>query len=1794
MKIKLKPILITGCISITTTLALAIGISYIPFGDKKLEYSDGNIQPNDDKNLKVPGLPNKDKNNLLLDEPNNNFKIKASDRAKSPDFITLNNKINYVALGDSISAGFDSELDKDYSGNFNQKGEIEGISFPAYLAQFLQSADKNRFSSFFNHSFTGSTLKQWSIILDWENEKNKISDSDLKELKQTLQIQDIDKINKFSETVKDSLGKSNLVTITLGANDFIELFLEEILNIPIFEIIKQFRNNDLNYTELVLSITNSLKGVFKKLNQRIDHFANLLKKYTKTSNVNFISYPLPLAHLFKILDKKVFGDSPKFSIGNLLINILNDEIKFKVNQNKFYFINSYNQDFWNLNLRKLIPTLFDIHPGSIGYKRMAGDVFVKLISPSRDVDEMNKKGIKWSSDFVKSDFDTYLHQIEFTDPFKVINNIFGNSIDKFTLDTTNDKRYNQYLEIRKQGDKWYFERVLKRYESLFINKLLDFVINSEFFKKADIDGKLYTFLTKNNYENINQIKQWFTKSGFIPSKLLEIQKIYFNTDWDKDGIPGATSGQFNEYFMNSIKENLFNEEMLIKMMSSFFNIEFIKTHNDEFASLLASFIQQIIKQNINNDVLDEQLKNIDYSKFNNYLDKNSLKSLINIFANSESLKYALTDLFVAISKDASKFSKAKTFKELLNILVTNPDLLNLAKNRTKQLIKEISSSNEFTNILARILKGLSIEYPQIFEGIDLNNIAKAITVFVNNFDLIDNEFEIIKILTNQLFAEIPRLLNGQKIEVQELLKNIKNEIKSKINSSTIKENILKVLKIVRKMQIGEYSNDLNKLVINLLKHFNISELVSNEVYKNPSSQINALLSKEEFKNIFTKVLYSSEFTELSNELVKLAINYDEQKVENSKTLNELVKYVVKDFVSSQGFSKLQALIKKIFSIDEIKSIITNLFAKYLPGINLKITGEDVSKILIYLLENDNVKELIKNFLQKGVLTSEIDLFNFDIEKSVKLWLKDPENRKFVNEKLVDLLKNITSQNEIQTIIANLIYEFAKTKEGLLNKIDKDKFIDLVKKFVGSFNNFESKLNITSKIADVILNELSSSGKNINETVLKDNLEKLFAELFENDKWETTLVSFLKALVNPAYLSNNEELVSQLFLNTLLVVLKKENLGTKLFDNLPKSAKDVISQQINGDDINNILIGAISDEDTTKQIISGVLSTLVTHNDELQSATSFLDILKIYLKNQDETILESNFEKIFESIINHEKTRELIRGLIVSNMKPYKIDLESEANTAFLNDLIKDSPKLLKDLKIIPNLVKGLKDELLKINHFSELKSNWINVILEKLKISNFDFWSTILRSSIISKHSKVLKEDIQKIIEGITTNEELVDKFINDFNLAKMLVKQGLSEENAIKFWKGIFKSENIKNILNLIVSEVLDNAQGYAETGSWIKFIEKFFNSDNVNKAKEHLKEWYKELANDHDYVFETVGALLAKSFRDNGYSINQEQEKIIQDFVKSFAKAVPNSRILNDIIDSVFKELKQISKESNLTLTQRILNAVKKGALAFISSEDGEKINLSKIFHNAEEINKILSNIDPKAYSDFINLMFEIAPASSNSGLFNIMFNSSANNSSSKVEVGWSGFRDLVNGKLEELISVIISPLFKHYLNELRNKEHYSNIMDVKKNVTGYHSIWRVYAFLNAIMYSNAGSFFYWNATNLTAEAKTRFAFAKAYENVISGGKYNDVIDKYKSNLGTIGLSNRTQANNTYWAGTQKFRFGPASNSLNNWNYARDYLLVYIYYQDSKDYKYNKDTLKRDILINDLKKGFMPIGNN
>ncbi|WP_306452878.1 SGNH/GDSL hydrolase family protein, partial [Mesomycoplasma ovipneumoniae] len=146
----------------------------------------------------------------------------------------LLDQINYLSIGDSISAGFNWDYSMDLRGNIGANNKINGLSYPAFFASFIQKIKPNALKSFDNLALSWTTVSDWLYLLNPENEVYKHSDKTHfhfnYHLDQKLdspygeQIREVfgdfnsNSYPKLYQKIKDS----NLLTLSLGANDLIE------------------------------------------------------------------------------------------------------------------------------------------------------------------------------------------------------------------------------------------------------------------------------------------------------------------------------------------------------------------------------------------------------------------------------------------------------------------------------------------------------------------------------------------------------------------------------------------------------------------------------------------------------------------------------------------------------------------------------------------------------------------------------------------------------------------------------------------------------------------------------------------------------------------------------------------------------------------------------------------------------------------------------------------------------------------------------------------------------------------------------------------------------------------------------------------------------------------------------------------------------------------------------------------------------------------------------------------------------------------------------------------------------------------------------------------------------------------------------------------------------------------------------------------------------------------------------------------------------------------------------------
>ena len=220
-----------------------------------------------------------------------------------------NSSIFYVALGDSLAEGMDS-----YG--------VVGYSYSDYIRDYLEENDRLEFytKGFSKTGYTTRDLKN-----DIENNK-------------TIQLKD------RNLSIKEALRESDLVTLSIGANDFL----------------RGLTINDL-YTSLD-DLQNSKRKI-DIVGKDVKELIVQIKKYAK-NQIILVGYYNPLPRLTTI--KGDIDELIKYSY------IVYEDICKDENIECVNVFEIFDKD------EELLPNPLDIHPNIEGYKKIANEIIKKI------------------------------------------------------------------------------------------------------------------------------------------------------------------------------------------------------------------------------------------------------------------------------------------------------------------------------------------------------------------------------------------------------------------------------------------------------------------------------------------------------------------------------------------------------------------------------------------------------------------------------------------------------------------------------------------------------------------------------------------------------------------------------------------------------------------------------------------------------------------------------------------------------------------------------------------------------------------------------------------------------------------------------------------------------------------------------------------------------------------------------------------------------------------------------------------------------------------------------------------------------------------------------------------------------------------------------------------------------------------------------------------------------------------------------------------------------------------------
>ncbi len=219
-------------------------------------------------------------------------------------------KINYIALGDSLAQGE------------NPYGEI-GYGYADNIKEYLSSKDKLK-------SYTKGYAKSGDTTQDLINKINT-----------NMKV----KINNEEIGIKRALRESDLVTISIGANDLLR---------------------SLNFDDLSLLESLDYSKIEKKIDQiipKVDHAIREVKKYAK-KEILVIGYYNPINK--KIIDDEDLKD---------LVAKIDQEYEDICKQEKVEYI-KVSDEFETHE--DYLPNPFNIHPNYKGYEAISNKIIKYL------------------------------------------------------------------------------------------------------------------------------------------------------------------------------------------------------------------------------------------------------------------------------------------------------------------------------------------------------------------------------------------------------------------------------------------------------------------------------------------------------------------------------------------------------------------------------------------------------------------------------------------------------------------------------------------------------------------------------------------------------------------------------------------------------------------------------------------------------------------------------------------------------------------------------------------------------------------------------------------------------------------------------------------------------------------------------------------------------------------------------------------------------------------------------------------------------------------------------------------------------------------------------------------------------------------------------------------------------------------------------------------------------------------------------------------------------------------------
>ncbi|MDD7897622.1 GDSL-type esterase/lipase family protein, partial [Metamycoplasma hyosynoviae] len=1030
------------------------------------------------------------------------------DVPKAKNIIKKDERVKYLALGDSITAGFTGVLDKDYYGRLNPDGALSGMSYPVYFANFLNKDKTNRIEKFNNFATSNSTILEWLDLLDvsYSSAHPDIFINEDSIYKHTFDGRFTNKA-EFKKQLVEEIKDSNLITLTLGANDFFRFFNSLLKASNLQQVLEQMivssqQGKPINYLSLLSFYTEFLSKAKAEITARLKTLIQKISELNPNTNIAVFNYPAPflrlLVSLYDFLPDGVKSMIKGKDIINFLISPLTEAIYDGVRNSKVSnvsFVNIFDGEFWAENQEKLTSVFLDLHPTTAGYKKLATDAFLKLTNSS--ISKAVLKRFGWTDSYFDNNANTHKQFIElnndnYADFYK---SIFGNNKEESLKKLyEEDEIYNTVKEHIS------LTHISRRFRSFTDTQITEIIISIlvksqrwDYLQKLDPDANIPSFFKQNGEASTKELVKWLKKSKYINNQLDEFQKLLIETDWDKDGVAGVKVLK-KEHILELFSKTFLKKENLLLLLKEFLASDFTKNFKDSFAKAIEGFIKNALSGDKLNALIEFIASKFE-DKYNKFIERKDFVLLLKEIFHSDnlpklfgtSIKSLLTAGNEALNPQEA-FDKINSFSSLIKIVFSNQTQNSeIVKSFTK-LFQEIITKPNVNPILVRVATKFITSNPEfapLLEGINETGIKHIIGAFINLFVKFENKFGVSSVLVQAMIGEIAQ--NGFAFKFDKFKEIFISGISKTFGSFE------KGIEILRSMASEEdlktYQTILQQLLKNLIK-FGLNKLGVKEKLET-APYLTSFLSKTEIQTIYDKLTSDNNITKISeylkNVILAKDLNLDGistpkeliERVLNSNDLSpiNLVKDLIrKNLIQDHNITNVFGkLIKTKFatvpfmehiSEEQISVLFRNFFTLC---VNLNDKQQFLKKTILIVVENildsnqstetlykrlfDAIKQEFFGSIDK-VKSAIKDLLSEDIMIGEKSWiikyLKGLNNSEIIalfNDGSIEkLLKKLYDNEEIIDLSADIMFTlFSSLTFEDLSSLDKTK---IIKKLIG--------------------------------------------------------------------------------------------------------------------------------------------------------------------------------------------------------------------------------------------------------------------------------------------------------------------------------------------------------------------------------------------------------------------------------------------------------------------------------------------------------------------------------------------------------------------------------------------------------------------------------------------------------------------------------------------------------------------------------------------------------------------------